>query len=139
MQQTEVRAGSYDSTTDRGVPVARRARRRYYRRMRIASSIEPLRGAPKAQVVEGIDWGRCDHQEEVGPLARGPGGPNRSSAELRFLSTERPVRPTSAELRFLSPKRPIRLTLAKNTICSLSPSPIFGNSYIRSCMRISLI
>ena len=74
-----------DDGTVSGVPslshcISRKTRRRRNRRARLDALIQPPRfprGAPRTQEEEVFSGWRCKRQEEVGPLARGPGGPHR--------------------------------------------------------------
>ena len=83
-----VSRANFDTVADdgavSGVPglrncISRRTRRRRNRSARLDALIQPprlLRGAPRTQEEEVVTGWRCKRQEEVGPLARGPGGPH---------------------------------------------------------------
>ncbi|CAE6956212.1 unnamed protein product [Symbiodinium sp. CCMP2592] len=91
VSQAQAVAGFFDGVRT-GVPFSRRARRRYNRRLRLAS-IEPLRGAPKTPAEEVMTGSWTYSQEEVGRWPGGLGGPgyDELSPDLLDPSTARDV------------------------------------------------
>ncbi|CAE7728568.1 unnamed protein product [Symbiodinium sp. CCMP2592] len=97
VSQAQAVAGFFDGVRT-GVPSSRRARRRYNRRLRLAS-IEPLRGAPKTPAEEVMTGSWTYSQEEVGRWPGGLGGPVDDDSSQNLLDPS-PARDTQQSLEF---------------------------------------
>ncbi|CAE7251918.1 unnamed protein product [Symbiodinium sp. CCMP2592] len=97
VSQAQAAAGFFDGVRT-GVPSSRRARRRYNRRLRLAS-IEPLRGAPKTPAEEVMTGSWTYSQEEVGRWPGGLGGPVDDDSSQNLLDPS-PARDTQQSLEF---------------------------------------